>query len=153
VDNNSLKAEVSGNTVLKDGTVSVGNSPAVSNGSMTGAPSAGPPDGLAEEPNRSGHIHLHPASGPMKVRIENSQGVGVVDITGGKPSPGDVEQHQRDYQNHQAKNGVRSIAVDSKNIYLYNSIGNQILPFQDPNHEIDYNSRSNLNLLLLWFPF
>lgn len=125
--NNNLHAEASGNTVLKDGVVTVGNSPAVSTGSLISSPGAGPPDCAAHEPNRTGHIHLHPTDGEMDVRAEDNQGRGSVHIRGGTPSPTDIDQHQRDYEHRYADNGVRSIMVDSKNIYLYNSRNTQTI--------------------------
>src|SRR5207237_477167 len=58
VADNSLKVEAGGNTVLKDGVVTVGNNPATSTGSMAGSDSRGSGD----EPGRAGGIHLHPTS-------------------------------------------------------------------------------------------
>jgi hypothetical protein len=121
VANSSLNAEAVGNTVLQDGVVSVGNNPATSSGSMTSSDSRGPGD----EPGRAGGIHIHPTDKTMVVDIEtgkppttsNSRTI----ITGGAPSPTDHETHQREFKEGAAKNGVRSIMVDKKNIYLYNS--------------------------------
>jgi RHS repeat-associated protein len=123
VPNNSLKAEAVGNTVLNDGVVSVGKNPATSNGSMTGADSRGP----GEEPGRVGGIHLHPTSGEMNVQIDKGPVTNVINIHGGSPSPGDYDEHTRAFQTGEAKSGVRSIMVDSKSIYLYNSSPNQTI--------------------------
>jgi hypothetical protein len=57
---------------------------------------------------------------------------------GGHPSgiegedAGDIQQHQTLYENRGALNGVRSIMVDEKNIYLYNSSANQIITIPRP---------------------
>ena len=57
---------------------------------------------------------------------------------GGHPSGilgegnGDYQAHERAYQRGDAKNGVRSIMVDSKNIYLYNSSPNQTIVIPRP---------------------
>jgi hypothetical protein len=67
--------------------------------------------------------------------------VGVQDIytpLGGHPSgipgepSGDIQEHQRAYKDGKALNGVRSIVVDEKNIYLYNSSPNQIIVVPRP---------------------
>ncbi|MBZ5856418.1 RHS repeat-associated core domain-containing protein [Flavihumibacter profundi] len=127
VASNSLKAEAVGNTVLNDGVVSIGNNPATSNGSVTGADSRGPGD----EPGRAGSIHLHPTDRNMTVEVTNQVGTfsttSVTKISGGAPSGGDYREHQRAFENGETKGGVRSIMVDAKNIYLYNSSPNQTI--------------------------
>ncbi|OJW35494.1 MAG: hypothetical protein BGO54_04080 [Sphingobacteriales bacterium 46-32] len=60
VDKNSLKAEATSNTVLKDGFVTVGNNPAKSANSMTGSV-----QDADDEPNRTGSKHLHPTAVDM----------------------------------------------------------------------------------------
>ena len=73
-----------------------------------------------DEPNRAGSAHLHPTAEEMKVEIQNGALQPTVYIHGGAAAK-DYKEHQRAYENGEAKNGVRSIMVDSKNIYLYNS--------------------------------
>jgi RHS repeat-associated protein len=123
VDNKSLKAEAMGNTVLKDGVLTIGNNPAVSSGSMTSSP-----QNAGDEPGRAGGIHLHPTERDMRVQIDYSGGGTVVkNIYGGSPSPGDYSEHTRAFQQGEAKDGVRSVMVDEKYIYLYNSSPNQTI--------------------------
>ena len=111
-----------GNTVLKDGVVTIGNNPAQSANSMTGSV-----QNAGDEPGRVGSIHLHPTAGIMKVQKEVGAAIDGRTIYGGAPSGGpgnprgDYEEHTRAYQAGEAKNGVRSIMVDEKNIDLYNS--------------------------------
>jgi RHS repeat-associated protein len=122
VDKNSLKAEATGNTVLNDGIVTVGTNPTKSANSMTGSvQDAGP------EPNRSGSIHLHPTHTKMDVSWYDGITIRGVTIYGGSPSPGDHSEHARSVKMGDTNNGVRSIVVDSKYIYLYNSSSNQTI--------------------------
>ncbi|GAB2839370.1 DUF6443 domain-containing protein [Ferruginibacter profundus] len=122
---NSLKAEAVVNTVLKDGVVSIGNNPAVSINNMTGAP-----QDAGNEPNRVGSAHLHPVAETSSLTIPTGNPLkpwAFYTINGGHPSgmpgeaSGDYQDHQRAVDAGQAKDGVRSIVVDSQNIYLYNS--------------------------------
>jgi RHS repeat-associated protein len=128
----SLKAEGTVNTVLKDGVVSIGNNPAVTSNNMTKSP-----DDAGGEPGRAGSAHLHPVAD--ETRVDVSTGGGAItsyQIHGGHPSgipgeaSGDYQQHESSFQanpNRQPGNNVRSIMVDSKNIYLYNSSPNQTI--------------------------
>jgi hypothetical protein len=124
VDKNSLKAEATGNTVLKDGVVTVGNNPAQSANSMTGSV-----QDAGDEPGRSGSIHLHPTAGKMEVTLQSGFQVKGVTIRGGAPSPGDHAEHQRGFEQAGSPSGqhVRSVMVDSKYIYIYNSSANQTI--------------------------
>jgi hypothetical protein len=124
VDKNSLKAEATGNTVLKDGVVTVGNNPAQSANSMTGSV-----QDAGDEPGRSGSIHLHPTATNIKVQVEKGFSINVVNVQGGAPSPGDHTQHQREFTNAGSPGGQfpRSVMVDQKYIYLYNSSPNQTI--------------------------
>ncbi|HYC40316.1 MAG TPA: RHS repeat-associated core domain-containing protein, partial [Chitinophagaceae bacterium] len=124
VDKNSLKAEATGNTVLKDGVVTVGNNPAQSANSMTGSV-----QDAGDEPGRSGSIHLHPTHTKMEVTLQYGFSIKGVTIYGGAPSPGDHTEHQRGYEQAGSPSGqhVRSVMVDAKYIYLYNSSANQTI--------------------------
>jgi RHS repeat-associated protein len=128
VANNSLKAEAVGNTVLKDGVVTIGDNPATSSGNMVSSDSRGPGD----EPGRAGGIHLHPTAADMNVQVQDGFSIQGVNIHGGAPSPGDHKEHTRAFKQGEATNGVRSIMVDSKNIYLYNSSPNQTIKIPRP---------------------
>ena len=123
VANTSSKAEAEGNTVLKNGVVAIGNNPATSSHSMTGTDTTG----LGDEPGRTGGIYLHPTDKDMNVQIETGFSVKDVNIHGGSPSPGDYTDHDRAVEMGEAKNGVISIMVDAKNIYLYNSNPSQTI--------------------------
>lgn len=118
VDKNSLKAEATGNTVLKDGVVTVGNNPSQSANSMTGSV-----QDAGGEPGRSGSIHSHPTAGVMTVTLYSGFSAQQKIIYGGAPSPGDHSEHQRSYEQAGSPSGqhVRSVMVDEKYIYLYNS--------------------------------
>jgi len=132
VAQSSLKAEATANTVLKDGVVSIGNNPPVTANNMTGSPS-----NAGEEPGRVGSAHIHPVSQETTIDVSSSVGSfsqsSVYSIHGGHPSgipgepAGDYQEHTRAFQTKQATDGVRSIMVDSKNIYLYNSSPNQTI--------------------------
>lgn len=116
VAKNSLKAEAVVNTVLVDGVVTIGKNPAATAGSMTGSP-----QDAGDEPNRTGSAHLHPTAKTMNVNVYEGFTVANVTVTGGSPSPTDHNEHQRSFEQGGTKNGARSIAVDAKYIYLYNS--------------------------------
>jgi len=116
VPNNSLKSEATVNTVYNDGVISIGKNEPKSAYTVTGSVSD-----AGYELNRTGSAHLHPTSGEMTVHFSNSGENVTDDIHGGKPSPEDYSEHQRAYGNGEISNGARSIMVDSKNIYLYNS--------------------------------
>ncbi len=134
VSPSSLKAEAVGNTVLKDGVVSVGNNPATSTGSMNSSD----PDGPGDEPGKTGDIHLHPTDKTETIEMttqvnatssSSSRSV----LYGGHPSglpgegKGDYQEHQQEFETGKVKNGVRSIMVDAESIYLYNSSPNQTI--------------------------
>jgi hypothetical protein len=105
------------NTVLKDGVVSIGVNPAKSAYTVTGSV-----QDAGDEPGRVGSAHLHPAAGEKTVEF-NYFGESVKNyIHGGSPSREDYAEHTRAYKMGTAKNGVRSIAVDEKNIYLWASL-------------------------------
>lgn len=122
VDKNSLKAEATGNTVLKDGVVTVGNNPAKSANSMsTSVQDAG------DEPGRVGSIHLH-MTAAAKTTVEAEYRYGAikgVNLYGGSPSPGDHTEHSR--SSKQSGSQVRSVMVDDKYIYIYNSNADQTI--------------------------
>jgi hypothetical protein len=128
VDKNNINAEATGNTILKDGIVMLGKNPAKSanlvNGSVQDA---------GDEPGRTGSIHLHPTHKDMKISLYNGQSWADFNIHGGRPSggpgerSGDYEEHARSQQAGQTTNGVRSVMVDEKFIYLYNSNSNQTI--------------------------
>jgi hypothetical protein len=99
---------------------------------LTSSPSAGPPDGPAYELNRTGHIHIHPTAGSMDAKVYDGKQISSVHLQEGAPSPADLNQHQSDYENHYAENGVRSVMVDSNNIYLYNSDDKQTIVIPRP---------------------
>ena len=136
VSRNSLKAEATVNTVLNDGVVSIGSNPAVTSYNMTGSPQdAGP------EPGRAGSAHLHPYAAETAVEVESGgtmKSTVFYHVHGGHPSGvpgegnGDYQEHTRAYQTGQATNGARSIMVDNKNIYLYNSSPNQTIVIPRP---------------------
>jgi len=127
IANGNLKSEATANTVLNDGVVSIGNNPAKSANMVTGSV-----QDAGDEPGRVGSAHLHPASGEKTVEFNNGGEITTDNIHGGAPSPGDYQEHQKSYERGDATNGVRSIAVDSKNIYLYNSSQNQTITVPRP---------------------
>jgi RHS repeat-associated protein len=121
VNKNSLYAEATANTVLKDGVVTVGKNPATSNGSMTGAD----PDKPGNEPGKTGNIHLHPTERTMvmgitKKYVTSSESFPTT-IYGGLPSPGDHTEYNRSGQ------GTRYVMVDDKYIYLFNGDASQTI--------------------------
>lgn len=135
VGKNSLKAEATVNTVLKDGVVSIGNNPAVSSNNMTSSP-----QDAGDEPNRAGSAHFHTVDKETAVdvttKVMNGFSSKIYTINGGHPSgipgegSGDYQEHQRSFEANpyrQSGNNVRSIMVDEKNIYLYNSSPNQTI--------------------------
>jgi hypothetical protein len=134
VARNSLKAEATVNTVLKDGVVSIGNNPAVTAYNLTGTQ-----QDAGNEPDRAGTAHLHPVAKETTVEVESRSGASTFyQIHGGHPSEisgegsGDYQEHTRSFQEGQLTRGVRSIVVDAKNIYLYNSSPNQTIVIPRP---------------------
>ena len=124
VDKNSLKAEASANLILKDGVVTVGSNPAKSVGSMTGNSDGG----SGAEPGKVGSIHLHPTAGEMNVTVKYESGqLASVPIHGGAVSTTDYTQRAKDFESGAATPGIRSVMVDEKNIYLYNSASSQTI--------------------------
>lgn len=129
VNKNSLKAEATGNTVEREGVVTVGNNPAQSANSMTGSvQDAGYESGVKNS------IHLHPTATNMSIQVDKGPLSDVISITGGRPSPGDRAEHQRRFEQAGSPTGrmVRSIMVDAKNVYLYNSSPNQTIVIPRP---------------------
>jgi RHS repeat-associated protein len=135
-----LYAEATANTVLNEGMVTIGNNPAVTANSLTGSP-----QDAGYEPGWAGSVHLHQVA--METQVDISKKVGtftsstIYNIHGGHPSgipgegSGDYQEHQRSFEtnpNRQSGNNVRSIMVDSKNIYLYNSSPNQTIVIPRP---------------------
>jgi len=117
IDKNNLRAEATANTVLKDGVVTVGNNPATSNNSMTGAD----PDKPGNEPNKTGNIHLHPTEKTTTVQVDTQYGATVFTIYGGTPSSADYTEYDR------SGNGSMYVMVDAKFIYLYNGSPSQTI--------------------------
>ncbi|GGH65829.1 RHS repeat-associated protein [Filimonas zeae] len=103
-DKNSLYSEATGNTVLKDGVVTVGENPAKSAYSMTGSVSD-----AGDEPGAVGAVHLHPTSGTMMVQIERGASIYQREIIGGRPSPGDYDEHQRKFEQAGSPAGLSAI--------------------------------------------
>jgi RHS repeat-associated protein len=133
VPRNSLKAEVTANTVLNDGVVSVGKNTVTTN-NLTGSP-----QDAGAEPGRVGSAHIHPVAKETTVDVTTGMGASsIYTIHGGHPSgipgeaSGDYQEHTRAFQTGQVSNGVRSIVVDAKNIYLYNSSPNQTIVIPRP---------------------
>lgn len=96
----------------------------------------GSPQDAGDEPGRVGSAHLHPVAKETTVDVTTGgllKSSSIYTIYGGHPSgipgegSGDYQEHQRAYEAGQATNGVRSIMVDSKSIYLYNSSPNQTI--------------------------
>lgn len=92
---------------------------------------------------RAGSAHLHPVAKETQVDIAtvNRTSSTIYNIHGGHPSgipgegAGDYQEHERSFQansNRRPGNNVRSIMVDSKNIYLYNSSPNQTIVIPRP---------------------
>lgn len=135
----SLKAEATVNTVLNDGVVSIGKNPAVTSNNMTTSP-----QDAGSEPGRSGSAHFHTAASETQVEVTTSKQLGistVYDVHGGHPSgipgepSGDYQEHQRSFEANASRepgNNTRSIMVDDKNIYLYNSSPNQTIVIPRP---------------------
>lgn len=112
--------------------------PAASTYNMTGSV-----QDAGGEPDRAGIAHLHPVAKETQVDIATVRGTSSTfyNIHGGHPSgipgegAGDYQEHERSFQansNRQRGNNVRSIMVDSKNIYLYNSTPNQTIVIPRP---------------------
>jgi RHS repeat-associated protein len=118
VDPNNLKAEATGNLVLKDGTVTVGANPATSSNSMTGAD----PDEPGDEAGKVGNIHTHPTAGEMSVQVDRGFVTTVTNIHGGAPSQGDYSEYGRS-----GNGSERFVIVDAKYIYLYNGNADQTI--------------------------
>jgi len=136
VARNSLKAEATANTVLNDGTVTIGSNAAVTAYSMNSSP-----QDAGDEPNRVGSAHLHPVATETTIEVIKGgflNASSFYSLHGGHPSggagerTGDYQEHTRAFQMGDAKNGVRSIVVDAKNIYLYNSSPNQTITIPRP---------------------
>ncbi|MEO9022807.1 MAG: RHS repeat-associated core domain-containing protein [Ginsengibacter sp.] len=135
----SLHAEATANTVLKGGVVSIGNNPAVTSNNVVRSP-----QDAGDEPGRAGSAHIHPVAAETTVDITTGsvlKSSNIYQIHGGHPSGipgeprGDYQEHQRSYEtnpNSQPGNNVRSIMVDSKSIYLYNSSPNQTIVIPRP---------------------
>ncbi|MBL0335900.1 MAG: hypothetical protein IPP73_11550 [Chitinophagaceae bacterium] len=132
----SLKAEATVNTVLDEGVVSIGNNPAVTSNNFTESP-----QDAGNETGRAGSAHLHQADHETTVDITTGSAYKssiTYKIHGGHPSgipgegKGDYQEHTRSFQHGQSTNGVRSIMVDEKNIYLYNSSPNQTIVIPRP---------------------
>jgi len=114
VKDGKLYAEAVGNLVLKDGVVTTGKNQVKSDNEFT----ASTPGAVGNEPNKVGSIHTHPTD--KTIQIYNDYGHGG-SAEGGKPSP---EDHTYYRQNDK---GVRHVAVDSKNIYIYNGNSSQTI--------------------------
>lgn len=113
IPNNSLHAEAVANIVYGDGVATIGKSSPTSTGGLTGSD----PEGPAYEPNLAGSAHLHPFADKHNITLDDLSG----EILGGIPSPADFSDHARRVKLGHATNGVRSVMVDAKYIYLYNS--------------------------------
>jgi RHS repeat-associated protein len=114
---NALYSEVTANTVLVNGVVTVGKNKPTTNYSLSGAD----PDKPGNEPNRSGNIHLHPYDRVVEIAYFVLPFWGGGTITGGKPSPGDHNEYDR------SGKGTRFVVVDASNIILYNGNSNQTI--------------------------
>jgi RHS repeat-associated protein len=124
VSKSSLKSEATGNTIEKDGLITVGKNIAKSAYSMTGSVAdAGP------EANMVDAIHLHPTEKNVSVQVDHGPVSDLVTLHGGAPSPGDRAEHQRRHEERRSPAGqsVRSVMVDKKNIYLYNTGAGQTI--------------------------
>jgi RHS repeat-associated protein len=105
-----LYAEVTVNTVLNNGVVSIGKNAPTTNYSMTGAD----PDKPGNESNKTGNAHLHPFDNTSTIHYLLGPGSGGGTFEGGKPSDTDHDNYNRSNQ------GTRFIVVDKSNIILYN---------------------------------
>lgn len=111
--------------MLKDGVVSIGKNEPVTTFNLLGSkPDAG------DESGRVGSAHIHPFAKATNLEVGVQD---VYEILGGHPSgipgeaSGDYQEHTRAFQAGQISNGVRSIVVDAKNIYFYNSSPDQTI--------------------------
>jgi hypothetical protein len=129
-----LKSEVTTNTVLNGGVVSMGkNEPKITYNLLSSWPV------VDYEPGKTGTAHLHPFYKTVHLIITDNNGVVTFDPKGGHPSgipsdgkPGDIQEHRTQDRFGQVLNGVRSIMVDEKNIYLYNGNADQIITIPRP---------------------
>lgn len=123
IKNDDLKAEATVNGVYHDGVISIGKNDPKSANMITGSvPDAG------VEPDQATVAHLHPVAGNESVQINTTN----INLKGGSPSPTDYNEHTRAWKHSERTHGARSIMVDQKNIYLYNSSPNQTIVVPRP---------------------
>jgi hypothetical protein len=87
------------------------------------------PADLPFEYNKVSHVHLHPFADEGDFKLMQDGQFFPTQIWGfhGYPGPSD-----KDLSNEQNKTGYRKIAVDKKNIYLFNSSNSQTITIPRP---------------------